>query len=99
MQMLVYMFDNGEKTDIQNVFCVSLQEVSSRPLKFVSDIVFDDPWSHLFMSALAPRKYVKVKHLKTPTCVYVSPQIQLRLFLLSFRIFPSIFLNNMFALL
>lgn len=41
--------------------CVSLQEVYSGPLRFVSDTVFDDPWSHLFMTTLGPRKYIKVQ--------------------------------------
>ncbi|KAG7235378.1 hypothetical protein INR49_032718, partial [Caranx melampygus] len=39
-------------------------EVYSKPLRFVSDIVFDDPWSHLFMSVLAPRKYMKVSSMR-----------------------------------
>lgn len=40
--------------------CDSLQEVSSRPLRFVSDSVFDDPWSKKLMETLSPRRYVKV---------------------------------------
>lgn len=51
----------GRVTDKTVCMCVSLQEVYSGPLRFMSDTVFDDPWSHLFMSTLAPRKYVKVR--------------------------------------
>ncbi|KAM7413648.1 hypothetical protein PAMA_020843 [Pampus argenteus] len=47
-----------------DLYVIGLQEVYSRPLRFVSDIVFDDPWSHLFMSTLAPRKYVKVSSIR-----------------------------------
>ncbi|XP_038548963.1 inositol polyphosphate 5-phosphatase Ka isoform X2 [Micropterus salmoides] len=47
-----------------DLYVIGLQEVYSKPLRFVSDIVFDDPWSHLFMSTLAPRKYVKVSSIR-----------------------------------
>lgn len=38
----------------------SLQEVYSGPVRFISDMVFNDPWSQKFMSTLAPLNYVKV---------------------------------------
>lgn len=47
-----------------DLYVIGLQEVYSKPLRFVSDIVFDDPWSHLFMSTLAPRNYVKVSSIR-----------------------------------
>ncbi|XP_071327929.1 inositol polyphosphate 5-phosphatase K-like isoform X2 [Trachinotus anak] len=47
-----------------DLYVIGLQEVYSGPLRFVSDIVFDDPWSHLFMSTLAPRKYIKVSSIR-----------------------------------
>uniref|UniRef100_A0A3Q0T809 Inositol polyphosphate-5-phosphatase Ka n=1 Tax=Amphilophus citrinellus TaxID=61819 RepID=A0A3Q0T809_AMPCI len=47
-----------------DLYVIGLQEVYSGPLRFVSDVVFDDPWSHLFMSTLAPRKYIKVSSMR-----------------------------------
>ncbi|XP_030007877.1 inositol polyphosphate 5-phosphatase Ka isoform X2 [Sphaeramia orbicularis] len=47
-----------------DLYVIGLQEVYSGPLRFVSDIVFDDPWSHLFMSTLAPLSYVKVSSIR-----------------------------------
>ncbi|XP_067362910.1 inositol polyphosphate 5-phosphatase Ka isoform X1 [Channa argus] len=47
-----------------DLYVIGLQEVYSGPIRFVSDIVFDDPWSHLFMSTLTPRAYVKVSSIR-----------------------------------
>uniref|UniRef100_A0A3P8RXX6 Inositol polyphosphate-5-phosphatase Ka n=1 Tax=Amphiprion percula TaxID=161767 RepID=A0A3P8RXX6_AMPPE len=47
-----------------DLYVIGLQEVYSGPLRIVSDIVFDDPWSQLFMSTLAPRNYVKVSSMR-----------------------------------
>ncbi|XP_060928917.1 inositol polyphosphate 5-phosphatase Ka isoform X1 [Limanda limanda] len=47
-----------------DLYVIGLQEVYSGPLRFVSDAVFNDPWSHLFMSILAPRNYVKVSSIR-----------------------------------
>uniref|UniRef100_A0A7N6FCM3 Inositol polyphosphate-related phosphatase domain-containing protein n=1 Tax=Anabas testudineus TaxID=64144 RepID=A0A7N6FCM3_ANATE len=47
-----------------DLYVVGLQEVSSRPVRFVSDFVFEDPWSQLFMSTLAPRGYIKVSSIR-----------------------------------
>uniref|UniRef100_A0A7N8WQE0 Inositol polyphosphate-5-phosphatase K n=1 Tax=Mastacembelus armatus TaxID=205130 RepID=A0A7N8WQE0_9TELE len=47
-----------------DLYVIGLQEVYSGPLRFVSDLVFDNPWSLLFMSALAPRKYIKVSSIR-----------------------------------
>uniref|UniRef100_A0A3Q2D0G5 Inositol polyphosphate-5-phosphatase Ka n=1 Tax=Cyprinodon variegatus TaxID=28743 RepID=A0A3Q2D0G5_CYPVA len=49
---------NSPKT--ADLYVIGLQEVYSGPLRFVSDMIFDDPWSQLFISTLAPRGYVKV---------------------------------------
>ncbi|XP_075993752.1 inositol polyphosphate 5-phosphatase K-like isoform X2 [Genypterus blacodes] len=43
-----------------DLYVIGLQEVYSRPLRFISDMLVDDPWSRLFMSTLAPRQYLKV---------------------------------------
>ncbi|XP_057695000.1 inositol polyphosphate 5-phosphatase Ka isoform X2 [Corythoichthys intestinalis] len=45
-------------------YVIGLQEVYSGPLRFMSDVVFDDPWSYVLMSALAPRRYVKVTSIR-----------------------------------
>lgn len=42
------------------VFC-SLQEVYAAPHRFIIDMAVEDSWSHLFMSSLAPRGYLKVQ--------------------------------------
>lgn len=47
-----------------DLYVIGLQEVYSGPLRFVSDSVFDDPWSHLFMSTLASLEYVKVASIR-----------------------------------
>ncbi|KAM9318185.1 inositol polyphosphate 5-phosphatase K-like isoform 2-T2 [Pholidichthys leucotaenia] len=47
-----------------DLYVIGLQEVYSGPLRFVSDIAFDDAWSYLFMSVLAPRKYIKVSSIR-----------------------------------
>ncbi|XP_039633864.1 inositol polyphosphate 5-phosphatase Ka isoform X3 [Perca fluviatilis] len=47
-----------------DLYVIGLQEVYSGPLRFVSDTIFDDPWSHLLMATLAPRKYVKVSSIR-----------------------------------
>uniref|UniRef100_A0A3Q4N9N2 Inositol polyphosphate-5-phosphatase Ka n=1 Tax=Neolamprologus brichardi TaxID=32507 RepID=A0A3Q4N9N2_NEOBR len=47
-----------------DLYVIGLQEVYSGPLRFVSDAVFDDPWSYLFMSLLAPQKYIKVSSIR-----------------------------------
>ncbi|XP_049923104.1 inositol polyphosphate 5-phosphatase K-like isoform X2 [Epinephelus moara] len=47
-----------------DLYVIGLQEVYSGPLRFVSDNVFDDPWSHLFMTTLGPRKYIKVSSIR-----------------------------------
>ncbi|KAF7642182.1 hypothetical protein LDENG_00262990 [Lucifuga dentata] len=48
----------------QDLYVIGLQEVYSRPLRFMSDMLVDDPWTHLFMSTLAPRRYLKVSSIR-----------------------------------
>ncbi|KAI4791359.1 hypothetical protein KUCAC02_034049, partial [Chaenocephalus aceratus] len=47
-----------------DLYVIGLQEVFSGPLRFVSDTIFDDPWSQVFMSTLAPLNYVKVSSVR-----------------------------------
>ncbi|XP_068601976.1 inositol polyphosphate 5-phosphatase K-like [Brachionichthys hirsutus] len=47
-----------------DLYVIGLQEVSSGPLRFLSDAVLDDPWSHRFLTTLAPRKYIKVSSIR-----------------------------------
>ncbi|XP_008300552.1 inositol polyphosphate 5-phosphatase Ka isoform X2 [Stegastes partitus] len=47
-----------------DLYVIGLQEVYSGPLRFMSDVVFDDPWSQLLMSILAPQNYVKVSSIR-----------------------------------
>ncbi|KAI3354491.1 hypothetical protein L3Q82_019003, partial [Scortum barcoo] len=47
-----------------DLYVIGLQEVYSGPLRFMADTVFDDPWTQIFMSTLAPQKYVKVSSIR-----------------------------------
>ncbi|XP_062408049.1 inositol polyphosphate 5-phosphatase Ka [Sardina pilchardus] len=47
-----------------DLYVIGLQEVRAAPLKFVTDLAFDDSWSHLFMNTLAPLGYVKVSSIR-----------------------------------
>ncbi|XP_056904914.1 inositol polyphosphate 5-phosphatase Ka isoform X3 [Takifugu flavidus] len=47
-----------------DLYVIGLQEVNARPLRFVFDSVFDDPWSHCLMTSLAPRQYIKVASIR-----------------------------------
>ncbi|MEQ2278114.1 hypothetical protein XENORESO_012778, partial [Xenotaenia resolanae] len=53
---------NSPKTP--ELYVIGLQEVYSGPVRFVSDMMFDDPWSQLFISTLAPWNYVKVSSMR-----------------------------------
>ncbi|KAM4742786.1 inositol polyphosphate 5-phosphatase K-like isoform 3-T3 [Anableps anableps] len=53
---------NSPKTP--DLYVIGLQEVYSGPVRFVSDMIFDDPWSQLFISSLAPLNYVKVSSMR-----------------------------------
>ncbi|KPP75478.1 hypothetical protein Z043_105271 [Scleropages formosus] len=47
-----------------DLYAIGLQEVNAAPLRFVTDLAFEDPWSRLFMATLAPRGYVKVSSVR-----------------------------------
>ncbi|KAJ3591124.1 hypothetical protein NHX12_009071, partial [Muraenolepis orangiensis] len=47
-----------------DLYVIGLQEVSWGPVRLVSDLVFEDPWSLLFMSSLAPLGYMKVSSMR-----------------------------------
>ena len=38
----------------------SLQEVSATPVRYISDLIMEDSWTHVLMDTLAPKGYVKV---------------------------------------
>lgn len=40
---------------------VSLQEVNATPVRFISDLMVEDSWSHALMDTLALRGFVKVR--------------------------------------
>lgn len=69
------MFSNSARRESQSHFrhwiafaysplllCVRLQEVNATPVRFISDLLVEDTWSHVFMDTLAPRGFVKVRH-------------------------------------
>ncbi|KAG7275114.1 hypothetical protein CRUP_009474 [Coryphaenoides rupestris] len=47
-----------------DLYVIGLQEVYSGPVRFVSDLAFDDAWSHVFMTTLAPLGYLKVSSIR-----------------------------------
>ncbi|XP_072231644.1 inositol polyphosphate 5-phosphatase K [Leuresthes tenuis] len=47
-----------------DLYVIGLQEVSATPVKFVSDLIVEDSWSHLFMATLAPQGFVKVTSVR-----------------------------------
>ncbi|XP_028976617.2 inositol polyphosphate 5-phosphatase K isoform X2 [Esox lucius] len=57
---LLYL-DTQPTTDL---YVIGLQEVNAAPLKFLSDLLLEDSWSHHFMNTLAPREYIKVSSVR-----------------------------------
>lgn len=59
------------KSGANLTFCVArslgvrLQEVNATPVRFISDLLVEDTWSHVFMGTLAPRGFVKVRDHNT----------------------------------
>uniref|UniRef100_UPI003AB0A495 inositol polyphosphate 5-phosphatase Ka isoform X1 n=1 Tax=Centroberyx gerrardi TaxID=166262 RepID=UPI003AB0A495 len=47
-----------------DLYVIGLQEVYSGPVRFMLDMTFDDQWSQLFMTTLAPRGYLKVSSIR-----------------------------------
>uniref|UniRef100_A0A8C7JG23 Inositol polyphosphate-5-phosphatase Ka n=1 Tax=Oncorhynchus kisutch TaxID=8019 RepID=A0A8C7JG23_ONCKI len=53
---------NSPKTP--DLYVIGLQEVYAAPHRFIIDMAVEDSWSHLFMSSLAPRGYLKVSSIR-----------------------------------
>ncbi|XP_037543320.1 inositol polyphosphate 5-phosphatase K isoform X2 [Nematolebias whitei] len=47
-----------------DLYVIGLQEVNATPLRFISDLIAEDSWSHLLMDTLAPRGFVKVTSVR-----------------------------------
>ncbi|XP_049896740.1 inositol polyphosphate 5-phosphatase K isoform X2 [Epinephelus moara] len=47
-----------------DLYVIGLQEVNATPIRFISDLLAEDSWSHVFMDTLAPRGFVKVKSIR-----------------------------------
>uniref|UniRef100_A0A3P8VL48 Inositol polyphosphate-5-phosphatase K n=1 Tax=Cynoglossus semilaevis TaxID=244447 RepID=A0A3P8VL48_CYNSE len=47
-----------------DLFVIGLQEVNSTPIRFISDLLVEDSWSHTFMDTLAPRGFIKVTSMR-----------------------------------
>ncbi|XP_045896481.1 inositol polyphosphate 5-phosphatase K [Micropterus dolomieu] len=45
-------------------YVIGLQEVNAAPVRFISDLLVEDSWSHVFMDTLAPRGFVKVTSVR-----------------------------------
>uniref|UniRef100_A0A3B3ZWN8 Inositol polyphosphate-related phosphatase domain-containing protein n=1 Tax=Periophthalmus magnuspinnatus TaxID=409849 RepID=A0A3B3ZWN8_9GOBI len=53
--------DNQPQSDI---YVIGLQEVNATPIRFISDLIAEDSWSHVFMDTLGPRGFVKVTSVR-----------------------------------
>ncbi|XP_061104562.1 inositol polyphosphate 5-phosphatase K-like isoform X1 [Conger conger] len=53
-----------DSQDAVDLYVIGLQEVTATPLRFISDLAYDDSWSHAFMATLAPMGYVKVSSIR-----------------------------------
>ncbi|KTG36956.1 hypothetical protein cypCar_00016434 [Cyprinus carpio] len=49
--------DSQQATDL---YVIGLQEVNANPVRYISDLISEDSWSHLLMDTLAPMGYIKV---------------------------------------
>ncbi|XP_019715136.1 inositol polyphosphate 5-phosphatase K isoform X3 [Hippocampus comes] len=47
-----------------DLYVIGLQEVCATPVRFISDLIVEDSWSHVFMDTLAPRGFVKVASVR-----------------------------------
>uniref|UniRef100_A0A673A949 Inositol polyphosphate-5-phosphatase Kb n=1 Tax=Sphaeramia orbicularis TaxID=375764 RepID=A0A673A949_9TELE len=47
-----------------DLYVIGLQEVNATPVRFISDLIVEDSWSHVFMDTLAPRGFVKVTSVR-----------------------------------
>ncbi|KAK2871185.1 hypothetical protein Q8A67_023712 [Cirrhinus molitorella] len=47
-----------------DLFVVGLQEVNATPVRYISDLISEDSWSHLLMDTLAPMGFIKVTSVR-----------------------------------
>uniref|UniRef100_A0A3Q2PT78 Inositol polyphosphate-5-phosphatase K n=1 Tax=Fundulus heteroclitus TaxID=8078 RepID=A0A3Q2PT78_FUNHE len=47
-----------------DLYVIGLQEVIATPVRFISDLMAEDSWSHLFMDTLGPEGFVKVTSVR-----------------------------------
>ncbi|KAM4726748.1 inositol polyphosphate 5-phosphatase K isoform 5-T6 [Anableps anableps] len=47
-----------------DLYVIGLQEVNATPMRFISDLMAEDSWSHLFMDTLGPKGFVKVTSVR-----------------------------------
>ncbi|KAI3373674.1 hypothetical protein L3Q82_022268, partial [Scortum barcoo] len=47
-----------------DLYVIGLQEVNATPVRFISDLLAEDSWSHVFMDTLAARGFVKVTSIR-----------------------------------
>ncbi|XP_038129870.1 inositol polyphosphate 5-phosphatase K isoform X2 [Cyprinodon tularosa] len=47
-----------------DLYVIGLQEVMATPMRFISDLLVEDSWSHLFMDTLGPKGFVKVTSVR-----------------------------------
>ncbi|KAM4547155.1 inositol polyphosphate 5-phosphatase K isoform 2-T2 [Fundulus diaphanus] len=47
-----------------DLYVIGLQEVIATPVRFISDLMAEDSWSHLFMDTLGPKGFVKVTSVR-----------------------------------
>ncbi|XP_016383928.1 inositol polyphosphate 5-phosphatase K-like isoform X2 [Sinocyclocheilus rhinocerous] len=47
-----------------DLFVIGLQEVNATPVRYISDLISEDSWSHLLMDTLAPMGYIKVTSVR-----------------------------------
>ncbi|XP_054899691.1 inositol polyphosphate 5-phosphatase K isoform X1 [Poeciliopsis prolifica] len=47
-----------------DLYVIGLQEVNATPVRFISDLMAEDSWSHLFMDTLGPKGFVKVTSVR-----------------------------------
>ncbi|KAK7926164.1 hypothetical protein WMY93_008474 [Mugilogobius chulae] len=53
---------NGQTQN--DIYIIGLQEVNATPIRFISDMIAEDSWSHVFMDTLGPRGFVKVTSVR-----------------------------------
>uniref|UniRef100_A0A3Q1J9N4 Inositol polyphosphate-related phosphatase domain-containing protein n=1 Tax=Anabas testudineus TaxID=64144 RepID=A0A3Q1J9N4_ANATE len=47
-----------------DLYVIGLQEVNAAPMRYLSDLLVEDSWSHMFTNTLAPRGFVKVTSVR-----------------------------------